>query len=181
MLQLQFRWRDLGRPSMLLTLLRVPLGIAFPFVVRSPLWGGLVLAGAALSDVLDGYVARRLGHASPAGAVIDGGVDKFFALCAAFSLWGAGLLAFWQLFLLGMRDWLRFGALVRAYFGKEPVPARDLEANRLGKNTTILQFVAFSVALLRLPGLTLVVLLATLTGILAALAYQERFQPPPSA
>jgi phosphatidylglycerophosphate synthase len=162
---------------MLMSLLRVPLALAFPFVVHRPFWGLWILAVAALSDMLDGYLARHLGQSTPEGAVIDGLVDKFFALVIALSLFGAGLLAFWQLFLLGLRDWLRFYVIARAYAKDVVAPPEALNANRLGKWTTILQFVAFSVALVEWPGLSVISIAAAILGTLAAWSYLRRFSP----
>jgi cardiolipin synthase (CMP-forming) len=177
LLKLHFQARAFLRPPMLMSLLRVPLALLFPFVVHRPFWGLWVLAMAALSDVLDGYLARHLGQSTPEGAVIDGLVDKFFALVIALSLWSAGLLAFWQLFLLGLRDWLRFYVIARAYAKDVVAPPDALKANQLGKWTTILQFLAFSVALMEWPGLSALSIAAALLGTLAAWSYLRRFSP----
>src|SRR5207247_3735633 len=68
-------WADL------LTALRVPLAVAFPFV-PSPAWRLALVAGAAASDFFDGMLARRFGS-SRVGAVLDPIADKLF-MAAAF-------------------------------------------------------------------------------------------------
>lgn len=46
----------------------------------------LVFAIAALSDALDGWLARRWGVTSPLGASLDHAADKVLSLCAALAL-----------------------------------------------------------------------------------------------
>jgi len=52
----------------LLSVLRIPLAVAFPFVSND--WRLVLLAAAAASDLLDGQLARRFGG-SAFGSVID--------------------------------------------------------------------------------------------------------------
>jgi CDP-diacylglycerol--glycerol-3-phosphate 3-phosphatidyltransferase/cardiolipin synthase len=61
----------------LLSVLRLPIAGAF-FVVDSVAWRGVLLTLAALSDALDGWLARQLGQQSEAGAVVDPAFDKLF-------------------------------------------------------------------------------------------------------
>jgi CDP-diacylglycerol--glycerol-3-phosphate 3-phosphatidyltransferase/cardiolipin synthase len=68
-----YRARDLVRVPGLLTLMRVPLAAAFPFVLGRPLVALGVLAAAGLSDVLDGWYARRFGQVTPTGTALDPG------------------------------------------------------------------------------------------------------------
>src|SRR5512138_942578 len=66
----------------LLSAVRIPLAIAFPFVSNEV---RLVLLGAAAaSDLLDGQIARRFGS-SALGAVIDPVADKLF-MASAFGV-----------------------------------------------------------------------------------------------
>lgn len=65
-----------------LSALRVPLGVALPFLARSPGWFTMVLVLGVLSDVADGWAARRLGVAGPGGARLDSAVDTVFYLGA---------------------------------------------------------------------------------------------------
>lgn len=52
------------------------------------LWlaAGFLFIAAALTDWLDGYLARRLGAVSPLGAALDHGADKVLAASALFAL-----------------------------------------------------------------------------------------------
>src|SRR5712691_8782358 len=78
-------WEEQVKPWVtwadLLTALRVPLAIAFPFV-RQPGWQLACVGAAAASDFFDGMLARRFGS-SRAGALLDPVADKLF-MAAAF-------------------------------------------------------------------------------------------------
>ena len=75
----RYRARDLVNAPTLVSWLRIPLAAAFPFV-RESVSGSLVVLGlAAATDVIDGFIARRFGLATPTGAVVDGVTDKTFA------------------------------------------------------------------------------------------------------
>ena len=86
-----------------------------------PLAVGIVVA-AALTDFLDGLVARATGQASDFGAVLDPIADKIFVLTALWLLWGDGvihglnawavLIILWrEILIAGLRDYARFAGL----------------------------------------------------------------------
>ena len=71
----------------ILTLLRILLIPVFVGVFYAPtpwarLAGALVFTTAALTDWLDGYLARRLGQTSPLGAFLDPVADKLMVAVA---------------------------------------------------------------------------------------------------
>lgn len=70
-----------------------------------------VLTCAALTDRLDGFLAKRYGWATPLGAVLDQISDKlvtlalfsYLALLGAFPPWGLGLIVLRELFVTCLR------------------------------------------------------------------------------
>jgi cardiolipin synthase len=68
-----------------LTLSRLFIAAAMPFVIAAG-WGLPVYLFALLTDVVDGWVARRTGTASAAGAAFDGWVDKTLHVNLAWTL-----------------------------------------------------------------------------------------------
>src|SRR6058998_9026 len=86
----------------IVTALRFPLAILFP-LVRSPAWQLVIVAAAAASDVADGFLARRVG-ASRAGAVLDPVADKVFMVVAFVTIARRGLLSWYELIGVLLRD-----------------------------------------------------------------------------
>src|SRR6266705_258790 len=87
-----------------LTALRIPLAVVFPFL-RHPVEQLGAVAVAAASDFFDGVLARRFGS-SRAGAVLDTVADKLFLVAAiagsslvrplAWATAAIGLYAIWD-------------------------------------------------------------------------------------
>jgi cardiolipin synthase len=90
----------------LLTLLRLVL---VPFVILAILEGRHTLAlalfaGAALTDLLDGAVARRFRLATPVGAWLDPVADKCLLSGAFLALAAAGMMPWWLVGIVFGRD-----------------------------------------------------------------------------
>lgn len=119
-------------------------------VTDRPLSALAVFAAAALSDWLDGWIARRYGQRSDLGEVLDPLADKLLVASSylALSLYqGTSLLAmpFWLTLVVLARDaMLVCGALV---IRKTLGPRRFLPS-KLGKATTFLQALTVLAALL---------------------------------
>ena len=78
--------------SNLLSLSRVPLGVAF-IAVADPMLMAMLVAVAAATDVLDGFIARVSGTVSHIGLLLDPLCDKLFVLLALSAfLAGSGVL-----------------------------------------------------------------------------------------
>jgi phosphatidylglycerophosphate synthase len=131
---------------------RVVLAVAF-VVLRDPDTRLALVALAAFTDVLDGWIARRAQVTSRWGALIDPIADRFFALVAVSSFLFSGELSTIGYFVMISRDIMTaIGFLVaRAVPWLKPVQFR---ARLSGKLVTVLQFIAF-VALLRVPRLAM--------------------------
>lgn len=159
-----------------LSLSRVGLAICFPFV-QSQTWLALgVVAAAAISDVLDGYLARLLGQSTPTGAALDPITDKVFAISVMGTLVIAGRLSIPWALLLHLRElgelplmmWLAVSPRVRE------VRAAQLGANVLGKLATTLQFGALIAILFAAPTATWWIIATAIIGALAASSYWAR-------
>jgi len=111
-------------PADALSAMRLPLAAAFP-LLDDARWRFVIVALAALTDFLDGRVARRYGG-SRAGAVLDPVVDKLFMLSAFATVASTGLLTIWELLAVLSRDLLAgFGFLVTTIGGHPTaIPAR---------------------------------------------------------
>ena len=99
--------RKLWNISGLITLSRLPLALVFPFVAADPLGATIVLLLAALSDAIDGVVARKMNTESHIGGFADGWVDKIFNINAGWSLVVFDWMPWWASCLLFTREWIQ--------------------------------------------------------------------------
>lgn len=171
----QYRARDLLKVPCLLSLSRVPLGAAFPLVVGSaPAALGLISV-AGLTDLLDGWWARRFRQTTPIGAVVDGATDKVFVLAVVLTLALTHRLAPWQALALGARE---FGELLLAavVLLRRDAHARHEEqrADALGKATTVAQFAVVVLAILGSPLTGAAAVVTGLLGLAAVAHYVPR-------
>jgi phosphatidylglycerophosphate synthase len=137
-------WRELANLAGVLTVARIPLAAGFLFVpdLRSAL---VLYVCGALTDLFDGYVARRTGQVSEAGAVADGVADKtFHGAVAAWTVWQGSLPAWW-LALWFSRE---LGQLVVIAWYWRQRRRHGLHALPLGKATTLALAVACTTTLL---------------------------------
>ena len=124
----------------LLTLLRLVL---VPFVILAILDGRHTLAlalfaGAALTDVLDGAVARRFGLATPAGAWFDPIADKCLLSGVFLALAAAGKVPWWLVAIIFGRDlYILAGAATVMLL----TPVREFPPSIWGKVATFVQIV----------------------------------------
>jgi len=127
---------------------RVALAVAFAAVDNANTRLALV-AAAGVTDVADGWIARRARATSKWGALIDPIADRVFALVAVSSFLFRGELSTAGYFIMISRDIMTaVGFLVaRVVTWLKPI---EFKARFSGKLVTVLQFATF-VALLRFP------------------------------
>lgn len=87
----------------LISLSRIPLAVLFGFAESTTARVVLILT-AALTDGLDGWIARRFGMGSISGEVLDPVTDKLFVATVMGTYLVGGLLRPWELLLLWLRD-----------------------------------------------------------------------------
>jgi CDP-diacylglycerol--glycerol-3-phosphate 3-phosphatidyltransferase/cardiolipin synthase len=164
--------RDALRAPGLISLVRLPLALAFPWAMDRPHCALALVAGAGASDVLDGWCARRLHAATPTGALLDAVMDKAFVLAVILSLVARGRVGPAAALLLATRDLAEIPLLARlAIVRRLSEPRRP---NRLGKLATVLQFGAVAAILAGLPRRELLIATAAFCGALAAGTYWAR-------
>jgi len=131
------REREQGRDGWttadLLSAVRIPLAVAFPFVSND--WRLALLAAAAASDLLDGQLARRFGSSS-LGAVLDPVADKLFMASAFGVVALSGRLEPYEILGVLLRDVVATIAFVATFFSHRP---RAIPARAGGKAVTVAQ------------------------------------------
>jgi CDP-diacylglycerol--glycerol-3-phosphate 3-phosphatidyltransferase/cardiolipin synthase len=144
------------------SLSRLFLALIF-LLVSNPLGRAGVIAAAAATDFLDGWLARRGKSATTSGALIDPLADRAFVLTAVSAYLINGIFTTSQYFLFLSRDLATaIGFLVaRLVPNLRPVV---FQARMLGKIVTVLQLGTLVVVLFK-PALTDV-----LVGIIAVVS-----------
>jgi len=130
-----------------LSWLRLPLAVLFLWFSAHRWAAVFILLLAALSDWLDGFLARRHGCVTFHGSLLDPAMDKVFVLIALLALLHHGYLKPYQALFVLSRD-LFTGALIAVCY---PWIRRRMEikSRPLGKLVTNLQFATILAALLR--------------------------------
>lgn len=134
--------RGLTAPANLVSLARLPMAAAF-VAVQEPLWRVVILAAAAASDLLDGWLARRFGG-TRLGAVLDPVTDKIFMLTAFALLGVSGALSPLEVAGVLLRDVLTPLGWLAGVVARRPftVPARaGGKAVTVGQSLTLFAWI----------------------------------------
>lgn len=176
-------WLTISRVLATFILLILLQACAHPPVPQWTAWFALTLfVAAALTDWLDGYLARLWKIESDFGRLFDPLADKLLVTVAFIGLLGAGLLPVWFVSLVVAREFLITG--IRLVAGQKGVV---LAAEKIGKHKTVTQMVTAILGLLLLaidppppfgqPLLYLAVLITALVTAGSGLYYLIRNYP----
>lgn len=126
----------------------------------------LVIIAAGMTDILDGYIARRSGQVTEIGMMLDPLADKLMFFTVVLSLLMSGLVSWTAAGAIFLRDLgMIAGGLLFHLRGKKTVPA-----NWMGKLTTIMfyfgiMFIFFKAAFAE-PYLWVVIVFSYLTWLM---------------
>lgn len=167
---------ELLLPPNVLSALRLPLALLFPFASKGRGPALLVLCAAGLTDVLDGWAARRNGQITATGAVLDPIADKAFAFSVVASLLARRKLPGWGIPALLAREILEGPLLVWGLFSREHETREvaEVRSNVPGKVATVAQFAAVLAAIEAPRLLPPALAVAAVAGTLAGLGYWRR-------
>lgn len=106
----------------------------------------VVLIIASLSDLLDGFIARRFNLVTRLGQLLDPAADRLYIFAALIGLAAQGLVPWWIVVVIVSRDvFLLVLAVVLANHGYGPLPV-----HLLGKAATFALFFGLPVIMLGL-------------------------------
>lgn len=153
--------------SNMLSLARIPLGMAFLALHETTALAAIVMAGAA-TDLLDGLLARWTGTQTEIGALLDPFCDRVFVFLGLVSFLPGGSLDWAGFVVLILRDIFTGGVFVVARLAGEPMPFHSRQGGRI---TTALQVTALF-TLIFAPGYVKIpVLLVGAASVYAILDY----------
>lgn len=164
-----------------LTILRiffVPLLVALLLTARPhmELWAVAVFLVAAITDLLDGYFARKRAQVSRLGTLLDPIADKLLTSAAFISLVEIQAIPAWVVVIIVGREFAVSG--LRAIASSEGF---IIQASDLGKTKMVLQVAAITAIVLerrfpalKLPG-TLLLWLVVVSALVSAAQYFWKF------
>jgi CDP-diacylglycerol--glycerol-3-phosphate 3-phosphatidyltransferase len=100
--------------------------IILPFVLvasESPFWGAFLFALASLTDLLDGYLARRSKQVTKLGILLDPIADKLLVIAALIVLVDLELIPAWIAIVIIAREFIITGLRVVALSKDIVIPA----------------------------------------------------------
>lgn len=148
-----------------LTAVRLPLAVVF-LVVDDAVVRAVALAVAALSDLVDGWLARRFGG-SRLGPALDPVADKLFMAAGFWVVLGSGLLNAFEIVAVLLRDIVALFAFLTTVVLGRPT---TLPARAGGKAVTVVQLLTLGAFL---TGSDLIRPLAWATGAVSLYAIAD--------
>jgi CDP-diacylglycerol---glycerol-3-phosphate 3-phosphatidyltransferase len=167
-----------------ITMLRIVIiPVLFLLLLSPGPTGSIIIAGlfiiAALTDLLDGYIARKYEIVTTVGKFLDPIADKLIVNAAMILMIPTGRVPAWIAVVTIMRDIVVDG--VRSIASSEGVV---IAASPLGKRKTLTQIVALSALMIHYPlfGIdahavgTVILYVALVLTIISGIDYLQKFQ-----
>ncbi|UJF16167.1 CDP-diacylglycerol--glycerol-3-phosphate 3-phosphatidyltransferase [Jeotgalibaca sp. MA1X17-3] len=160
-----------------LTLLRL-LMIPFYFVVfysdhpDSVMQAMYIFILASVTDVLDGYLARKYDVVSKFGMVADPFADKMMQLSVLFTLSHLNILENWFFWFILFKEALQIGLGLVMVSMK---PRMIIPANIFGKITTVMIFITIIIAVLDFSGAFFIQVVVNILAIITVTQYAYQF------
>ncbi|MGA3207123.1 MAG: CDP-diacylglycerol--glycerol-3-phosphate 3-phosphatidyltransferase [Syntrophales bacterium] len=167
----------------IITLLRVTvIPVLFLLLLSPGRDGSLIIAGlfilAALTDLLDGYLARKYEIVTVMGKFMDPIADKLIVNTAMILMIPIGRISAWIVAIIIIRDFVVDG--IRAISQSEGFV---VQASRLGKRKTLCQVFAVSALMIHYPFLgadahvvgTVILYIALVLSVTSGIDYSIKF------
>lgn len=130
-----------------------------------------ILAG--ITDILDGYIARKYNMVTRWGIVFDPLADKLMLLSVLFALTHSGYLPLWVILVVaGKEAFMGLGALFLFFIRDRTVIA----ANKTGKIATVLFYLSIVALVFELPYNSFLITVAVCVTVIAFIRYAWNFK-----
>ena len=101
-------------------------------------WAFLLFLAAAVSDAVDGFLAKRFGMSSELGAYLDPLADKVLIVSIYVTLGITGVIPLWIVILVVSRDFMIVGAILLSWLVDRPVKIKPLIVSKLNTAAQII-------------------------------------------
>ncbi len=163
----------------LITIFRMALIPVFLYVFNSSnldriLYSGIIFVIAGISDVLDGYIARKYNMQSKLGTVLDPLADKLMSFTVLISFTIDGLIPIWILIPMIIKEIVMIVGGINLYFMKEK---SVIPSNKFGKVATFSLYAAIVSIVVKFSSyISLLLLFVTVTlNLIAFFSYFKIF------
>lgn len=153
----------------LIRILFIPLLVYYllsPNLPYSKLIAVVIFVSVAISDYIDGYLARRLKQETVLGKFLDPLADKILVLSALLCLVELRAVSSIPLIIIVVRDLLVDGLRMAASSS-----GKIIAADRLGKYKTVLLDTAAAMLIIKLPYGDLMLWLGVILAVLSGIEY----------
>ena len=168
--------KEMRNISGFLTIVRLPLGMLFVFLLPDLFWAMTIMYIGAFTDIIDGIVARRLGQQSEIGGFADGWIDKFFNLSLGIGSMLYDYLPEYCFFMLFTREMIQIPMVpyfYTLYKKQERFPPSSSVV--YGKAATVILVVAISAALLQVQWVVILTsIIVCILGTMSSIIYMIR-------
>jgi len=156
----------------IITLFRIALIPLFVYflIFYNPVQGKFIAAGIfaflALSDAIDGMLARKFGQVSALGKFLDPLADKFLVVVALLGLTELRIVSSIPVMIIVAREFAVMGFRVHAASKN-----LNVAASQMAKLKTVLQMIAVLMLILYIPYGALVLWLAVIVSVISGIEY----------
>ena len=162
-------WINIPNALTLLRILLVPLYlyIFYSSSENNIFFAGLIFLLAGITDVLDGYIARKYDLGTDLGAILDPFADKLMSFTILITFATSGIIPMWILIALGIKEVVMIigGGILYLFKGGQVLPS-----DKFGKVATLSFYAATLSVVFGLPSLMSTVLF-TLTVVFNLIAF----------
>ncbi len=143
-----------------LTILRILLVPVYLYVYYSGsennvLFAGFIFILAGISDVLDGYIARKYDLGTKLGVILDPFADKLMIFTILITFARSGIIHMWILMALGIKETIMIigGGILYLFKGRQVLPS-----DKFGKTATVSFYAATLSVVFKLPRIMSIIL-----------------------
>ena len=149
----------------------IPLYLIFmlnPNISYGRYIAGAIFTLAAITDALDGYIARKYNLTTKVGAALDPLADKLMTFAVLISFTTAKLVPSWVLLILGIKEIVMIsgGFILYLFKGNKVLPS-----NKYGKIATVSFYSAILSIIFKIPYHNITKLLIISTVVLNIVAF----------
>lgn len=163
--------------SLRFLLVPIYIGVFYSDMEHSLLYATLIFALAGITDVLDGYIARKFDLITKLGTILDPLADKSMQLTVLITFTTKGYIPLWAIAIIGIKEILMIIGGAILYLGKSDAV---IPSDKYGKFGTVFFYITIFAISFNPNGLdsvisTILIIFTVVIMIIAFTNYLIRF------